>query len=117
MAFQVRDDLLDFQGDSSDLGTPVGNDLKNGVLTLPTIMLMERYPNDNLVQALFNDRTNDAKLQKVIHVINDSTIMSDCESVVQDYIGKACHALDKLPDCASKQSLLDLADYLTARRR
>ena len=117
MAFQVRDDLLDFQGDSSDLGKPVGNDLKNGVLTLPTIMLMERYPNDNLVQALFNDRTNDAKLQKVIHVINDSTIMSDCESVVQDYIGKACHALDKLPDCASKQSLLDLADYLTARRR
>ncbi|MEE3166299.1 MAG: polyprenyl synthetase family protein, partial [Chloroflexota bacterium] len=51
MAFQVRDDLLDFQGDPSNLGKPVGSDLLNGVLTLPTIMLMERYPNDDLVQS------------------------------------------------------------------
>ena len=117
MAFQVRDDLLDFDGDASNLGKPVGNDLLNGVLTLPTIMLMERYPNDDLVQALFKDRTNDRKLQKVVEVINDSTILSDCEKVVQDYSDKACQALQALPDCAPKQSLIDLADYITARRR
>ncbi|MBC8281377.1 MAG: hypothetical protein H8E48_11360, partial [Chloroflexi bacterium] len=76
-----------------------------------------RYPNDNLVKSLFEDRTNDAKLQKVVQVINDSSIMSDCEKVVQTYIDKACQALEKLPDCEPKQSLLELADYLTARRR
>ena len=117
MAFQVRDDLLDFEGNPSDLGKPVGNDLKNGVLTLPTIMLMEHYPNDNLVKALFEDRTNDAKLQKVVEVINNSSIMSDCEKIVETYIDKACRSLEKLPDCEPKQSLLELADYLTARRR
>ncbi len=117
MAFQVRDDLLDFHGDASNLGKPVGNDLLNGVLTLPTIMLMERYPNDDLVQSLFKDRTNDRKLQRVVEVINDSTILTDCEQVVQDYRDKACQALQLLPDCVPKQSLIDLADYITARRR
>jgi len=50
-------------------------------------------------------------------VINDSTILPDCEQVVQDYSHKACQTLQTFPDCPSKQSLLDLADYITARRR
>ena len=117
MAFQVRDDILDFEGDPSNLGKPVGSDLLNGVLTLPTIMLMERYPKEDLVQSLFKDRDNDEKLKKVVEVINDSTILPDCEQVVQDYSDKACEALKTLPDGAPKQSLMDLADYITARRR
>ena len=46
MAYQVGDDLLDFGGEESDLGKPVGSDLLHGVLTLPTIMLEERYPEE-----------------------------------------------------------------------
>ena len=78
---------------------------------------MERYPGDDLVQSLFKDRSNEKKLQKVVEVINDSTILADCEQVVQDYSNKACQALQTLPDCEPKRSLMDLAEYITARRR
>ena len=117
MAFQVGDDLLDFQGDPSDLGKPVGSDLLNGVLTLPTILLMERHPNENWVQLLFQDPTDDGKLEKVVGLIKDSTILPDCEQVVQGYCDKACQSLKALPDCDAKRSLQDLANYVIDRRR
>ena len=117
MAFQIGDDLLDVHGDEAKLGKPVGADLQHGVLTLPTIMLLERYPDDNPVAALFRDPGQDGKLQQALDMINNSSIVPDCESVVQDYCVQACAELQQLPDCEARRSLADLAEYLRERRR
>ena len=117
MAFQIGDDLLDVQGDEAKLGKPVGADLRHGVLTLPTIMLLERYPDDNPVADLFRDPEQDGKLQQALDMINNSSILPDCESVVQDYCDLACAELQILPDCEARRSLTDLAEYLRERRR
>src|SRR5437867_707470 len=53
MAFQIVDDILDFTGDESLMGKPVGSDLMQGTLTLPALLLMERAPGDNPVQKYF----------------------------------------------------------------
>ncbi len=117
MAYQVGDDLLDFEGDETDLGKPVGSDLLHGVLTLPTIMLQERYPEDNPVSDLFQDKENPAKLQRVVDMIHNSTIIPDCEDVVRDYCERACAELKALPKGEARQSLHDLAEYVWNRRR
>ncbi len=117
MAFQVGDDLLDFQGDESRIGKPVGSDLLHGVLTLPTVMLMERYPKDNPVEALFQDRDDPNKLKRVLDMINGSSIMRDCRGVVRDYCDRACAELQTLPRGEARQSLAALAEYVCDRQR
>ena len=117
MAYQVGDDLLDFGGEESDLGKPVGSDLLHGVLTLPTIMLEERYPQENPVSALFEDRDDPQKLQRVLNMIHNSDIIRDCEDVVRDYCNRACAELKSLPKGEARRSLHDLAEYVWNRRR
>ena len=117
MAYQVGDDLLDFEGDETDLGKPVGSDLMHGVLTLPTIMLEERYPNDNPVSDLFRDRSNAEKLQRVVDMIRNSDIIRDCQEVVRSYCELACAELKALPGGEARRALQELAEYIWNRRR
>lgn len=117
MAFQIVDDLLDVQGDATELGKPVGNDLLQGVLTLPSIMLLERYPENNPVEALFREPSHDGHLQQALEMINDSSIVGDCYAEIREYCAKAARSLDILPDCESRRSLLSLTDYIWERTK
>ena len=119
MAFQIVDDILDVQGDFEEIGKPVGNDLLQGVLTLPTIMLMERYPTDNPIQEFFQteDHESGDGFRKALEMIQNSGIIGDCYSVVQDYCLKAGSAIESLPDGPAQRSLLDLSRYVIERTR
>ena len=115
MAYQMVDDLLDVQGDTESLGKPVGNDLLQGVLTLPTIMLLERYPDANPIQALFQERGQNDNLKLALGMINNSNIVDDCYEVIRGYCQAARHSLESLPDCEARRSLLQLADFIWER--
>ena len=122
IAFQVVDDLLDFTGTEKEMGKPIGSDLAQGTLTLPAMLLLERYPQNNPVEELFSNRDMaEAEKQKVvkqaIDLVRSSGIVKQCHEVAAEYCAKACRRLKLLPDSPSRQALEDLADLVISRKR
>jgi octaprenyl-diphosphate synthase len=111
IAFQIVDDILDFISTEEAMGKPVGSDLTQGTLTLPAMMLMERYPDDNPVKRMFETRDK-KNVAEAIEMVRNSTIIKDCYEIASEYRNKACQDLKSLPKTASRQSLFDLADYV-----
>lgn len=117
MAFQIIDDILDVQGNVDEIGKPVGNDLLQGVLTLPTIMLLERCSKDNPIKALFANPGRNSHLDEALAMIHNSTIVNECYAEAEDYCNKAKEAISPLPESPALNSLQTLADYVTERRK
>jgi len=114
IAFQIVDDILDFTSTEVVMGKPVGSDLSQGTLTLPAMMLLERYPEDNPVRKMFETRDTE-NVTRAIRMVLDSTIIDECYNIAWEYRDKACDELGTLPDSVSRQALLDLAEFVVKR--
>ena len=99
------------------MGKPVGSDLLQGTLTLPVILIIEQHPDDPVVREAFQKDGNEAGAQRVIEMIRNSSIIDECYRIASDFCDQARRALERLPDNASRRSLLELADYVIERRR
>ena len=117
MAFQIVDDILDFDGTEEEVGKPVGNDLLQGTLTLPSILLMEQYPDNNPVKRFFENGNSENDLEKAIDMVQSSSIISQSFDIANDFCNQALEALEEFPDSDYKNSLTGLAGYIMSRRQ
>jgi octaprenyl-diphosphate synthase len=116
IAFQIVDDILDFTSTEEAMGKPVGSDLIQGTLTLPAMFLIEINPGDSPIRKFFE--TRDKKhVAEAIHMVLNSDIVNQCYGVAKEYRDRACRNIKTLPNAASRQALLDLADYIVQQGR
>lgn len=117
IAFQIIDDILDFIATEEEMGKPVGSDLTQGTVTLPALMLMERYPKDNPIIKLFQGGDKKENIKKTIDMVRNSDIIQQCYLAAEEYHVKACKNMKSLPEKDTRQVMLNLADYIVNRRR
>jgi geranylgeranyl pyrophosphate synthase len=115
MAFQIVDDILDFTGDEHEMGKPVGSDLMQGTLTLPSLLLMDRSQENNAVQKYFARPGRD-RLAQAVQSVLDSGVAEESYEMARDFAKRARDALGVLPDLGDRQTLDDLTVYILERR-
>lgn len=119
MAFQITDDILDFTADEEKLGKPIGSDLIQGTMTLPSILLREWYPNDNYIEGIFNSNSNNGdnlhRLELVIDIIQNSDIIPECYHIAKTFAFNAEQALQDFPDNSYRKALQKIANHSVIR--
>jgi geranylgeranyl pyrophosphate synthase len=116
MAFQIMDDVLDFTGNPVTLGKPVGNDLRQGVVTLPTLYYLEAHPDDPALQALIaNKRSDERNLNRLLAAIRESGAIRSTLAEAQAFVERGLEALADLPSGRERFVLEEIARAIVKR--
>ena len=116
MAFQITDDLLDLIAEPTKLGKPIGNDLRQGIVTLPVILAMQNNAHHQFFsRLLIADHKSESEIEEAIARIKQSGSLLVCDNIVNKYIWKAKEKIAGLPDTKAKESLIWIADMIPSR--
>ena len=116
--FQIRDDIFDYFNEVQ-IGKPTGNDLREGKVTLPLLYALRQggeETNRYRKMILTKDFTEE-NISALISFAKKQGGIAYAEQRMQEYYLAAIEQLQQLPKSAARQSLLELADFITRRKK
>lgn len=118
IAFQLKDDILDFQGDETNLGKPVAQDLRQGVLTLPVIYALKNSSERQKLRTLIENKEFTAATQQfIVSELEKCGALSYSTGVLNRYARLAGRALLTLPENAARNSFEALLNFVLTREQ
>lgn len=120
MAFQIADDILDYQADEAELGKSIGDDFKEGKMTAPVLFALEQSDADEKefwtrVFGAEDASAEDLKFAQSLIRKHKADVQS--LDMAKDYANKAATSLNALPDSVLKSLLIDTAYYALERKK
>lgn len=116
IAFQLRDDILDYTGRKKLLGKSTGNDLKEKKFTLPLIVSLRNAPkkrSSEIMKLIKSDRTK--KFDEVYQFVTDNGGVEYAIQKVKDYSSVAKNSIKDFKEGAVKNSMMEFVDFVSER--
>lgn len=120
MAFQIADDLLDYTGEPSVTGKPVGSDLRDGRATLPFLLALEEAKTadrDRILAAFGNAALEDAAVAEVVRLLGKYGVFDRTRDAARSHVEQAEAALALLPPSRARDCFAALTNYVVQRDR
>ena len=118
MEFQIRDDILDMRSNTKKLGKPAGSDLAHGIMTLPTILVLQQdfAEKEELLQLIENRFSGgQSKVERAIAIIIKQGGLEEASVYADGYLAQAKAYISQLPEFKRKKMLLSGVDYFKER--
>lgn len=116
IAFQIKDDLLDYDGSVQKLGKPIGKDLLENIITLPILYSLNQADEKSRQEMLAILADNHPDKNASIHLfVQQNQGREYANQQAEFYVHKAQRRLDRYEDSPYKESLILLSNFITAR--
>ena len=117
LAFQIKDDILDYSGTES-VGKPLGVDILEQKITLPLLGALNNVSGQKQaeVRGMVKDIVGRPELRDdIVSFVKENGGLEYAKARLEGYVNEAVHALDILPDSREKECLVELARYTAIR--
>jgi octaprenyl-diphosphate synthase len=118
IAFQLVDDAIDYASDEATMGKDVGDDFRDGKVTLPVILAYARGSAEDKAfwrDAMLGHRASDADLQRATGLLRETGALADTLAHARHYGQRAIDALGGFPQSAAKAALTEAVAFAVAR--
>ena len=118
MSFQIVDDILDFTGQQTTNGKPVANDLRQGIVTLPTLYYLEEFPEDPVCKAIAQGKiVSQDDLERLIQAIRTCGAVERSLQEANEYLERSRVVLMEFPISPARHGLEELARFVGQRSK
>ncbi len=118
MAFQIKDDILDYVGSENELGKPAGQDLREGKATLPLLKALETASPEEknwVVEFLQNEAVDEDELKKLIAFVVERGGPAAADAVAEQFCDEARALLSTFPESPHTKAILTLISFVVDR--